>query len=431
MMHLKPPSTLRPRWTLFLLSLVAIIGFIDRQVVTILMEPIKHDLDFSDTMLGAISGTAFAIFYVTAAFPLARWGDHGDRRLIITLCVAVWSVATALCGAALNFAQLAAARIGVAIGESGANPISQSLLLDLFPASRRAWVLAILNAANSIGLGAGFALGGWLATLYSWRTVFVIVGLPGLVLALLLALTASEPRRNQPAGAPPPLSDVAATLLRLPGMGWMVAVAATTSLCGFGLLTWGPSFMVRVHGMPIQAVGAEMGAATVGGLVIGSLVAGKLADWAGRSDIRWYAWISAIGLLLSFPATLAFVFWPGSTGALVCFFLLELCMTSFMPSLFALALSIAPSNMRATTAATLSMAINLVGAGVAPLAVGAISDFITPRFGDQSLRYSLLVLSSGLVLGATAAFMAGRRLGAGRLSADGTGLLQPGARLAE
>lgn len=418
-----------PHYTLALLSLLAIIGYIDRQVLTVLMEPIKDDLGLNDTMLGALSGTAFAIFYCTAAFPIARWGDHGDRKTIISLCVLVWSVATAACGVAVNFVHLALARIGVAIGEAGANPVSQSLLSDLYPAHRRASVFAVLNAANATGIGLGLAIGGWLATIYPWRTVFLIVSVPGLALAALTWFTAREPRR-EPGHPPLRASDAPGiwqsivTVVRIPGLPWMLGTAAATSVTGFGLLTWAPSFLIRVHGLNVQQAGLWMGMATIGGLVAGSVLAGFLSDWAGKRDQRWYAWISAAGLLLAFPSTVAFVLWPTSFGALGFFFLLKFTMTLYMPAMYALALTLAPATSRAMTSAMLGMAINLAGVGIGPLIIGGISDTLQPVYGEHSIRYSLLVVSVGLLFGTVFALLAGRSLGR-RQRADAIGLGQP------
>lgn len=414
-----------PHYHLMLLALITAIASVDRQVLTILIEPIRHDLQLNDATLGALSGTAFAVFYATAAFPLARMGDRGDRRVILAACAIVWSLATAACGLARSFFELMLARIGVAVGEAGATPISQSLLVDLYPPERRAFVFAILNAALSIGLGLGFALGGWLATIFPWRTVFMLVGLPGLLLGGLLYFTARDPRAAVVGGTAsssgqPAFLRSLVEVWRIPGLPWILLVSGATAITGVGMLVWSPSFLVRVHHMDLATAGFWLGVTTMAGLAAGSLLSGWLCDRASRRDIRWYAWISAAGLFLAIPCAIAFVLWPTPAGAITCFFFLKFTVTLYTPAFQTLALNLAPANLRATTSATIGMSINLAGAGIGPLVAGLISDYLEPRYGDLSIRYSLIVITAGIVVAAFSALVVGHKL---KVRGDGTAAL--------
>ena len=213
----------RRHYVLFILCLVGIVNFVDRQILAILLEPIKTDLGVSDTAMGLLSGIAFSAFYVIAGIPIARMVDRGSRRNVLVGCLTVWSLATVLCGFVQNFVQLALARIGVASGEAGGGPATQSLLADLYPVSQRATVIGIWLAAQAIGIAFGLFFGGWLNTAFDWRIAFIVVGLPGLLLAVGIHLTVKDPPRGMAdAGAsiappvePPPFREAFAFAFRL------------------------------------------------------------------------------------------------------------------------------------------------------------------------------------------------------------------------
>jgi predicted MFS family arabinose efflux permease len=376
------------------------------------MEVIKKDLKLTDTVLGLLSGVSFAIFYVAAAFPIAQYSDRGDRRLVIAVCVSVWSVATALCGAALNAWHLALARIGVASAEAGAGPASQSLLVDIFPKERRTLVLSTLLAANSVGLSVGLALSGWLATYFSWRIVFVIVGVPGVLVGLLVWLLVVEPRRGEvaleKAPAKIPLGDVFKTMLASPSLSWFGLLLITVPITGFGVLIWSPSFFQRIHHLSVAETGIWLGGATGVGLVAGNLVAGWVTDKFGTDDLRFNGLIAGWGLLAAFPLSLGFVLAPDPMVSLVFFMLLKFVMTLHLGPMIALSFAQVPVAMRAMMGATISMLITMAGLGFGSFIAGRMSDAFAAQFGSQSLRYALLVICFPLLIGALAGFMAGR-----------------------
>ena len=189
------------RYVLAVLVLVYVVNFVDRQVFSILIEPIKADIDLSDTQLGFLGGVAFAFFYTIAGIPIARWADRGNRVTIVTLALVIWSGMTALTGLARGFGSLMIARIGVGIGEAGCSPPIHSLISDYFPPERRATALSIYALGIPIGAAIGTLAGGWIGQYYGWRTAFLVVGLPGLAIAVLVKLTLREVPRGHSEGA--------------------------------------------------------------------------------------------------------------------------------------------------------------------------------------------------------------------------------------
>ncbi|MFZ4745924.1 MAG: MFS transporter [Sphingomonas sp.] len=402
----------RRHLTLALLCVVAALSYIDRQVLTVLMEAIKTELVLTDTVLGLLSGFSFAIFYVFAGFPIARYADRGDRRLVIALCVAVWSAATAACGLAQNAWHMALARIGVAAGEAGAGPAGYSLATEIYPIDRRVTVISILLAANSVGLAAGLALTGWLATMFNWREVFFIVGIPGLGIALAVWLLAAEPRRGRGAVAVTApvirLGKVFAVMARSTSLRWVAVLLIAVPITGFGFLIWSPSFFQRVHHLSVEQTGYWLGLATLMGLVFGNLAAGWLGDRYGKDNPRFNGALAAGGLLAAFPFALIFVLAPDVRVSLAAFAVLKFLMTLHLGPIMTLCFAQVPKEMRAMMSATINMMISLAGIGLGAFLVGRLSDSFQLRYGDQSLRYSLLVICFGLLVGAVAAFMAAR-----------------------
>ena len=399
--------------TLWLMGAMAVISYIDRQAFTVLMEPIRQEMDLSDSVLALLSGLAFAVFYATFAFPLARIADRGDRAKLIAMCVGFWSLATAASGLAQNAAQLAIARIAVASGEAGAGPAAQALLTEVYPKERRVFALGFLQASYSVGLSAGVAIAGVLAAFFDWRIVFFIIGLPGVLLALAIAKFAVEPRRNAlqsgtPRAAAMPVGVVLKTFFGSTPLRWIAVLCCTAPITGLGFLMWAPSFLQRTHGLSIAETGGGLGLAILIGLVAGNLTAGWLGDRYGKHDPRFNGWIASIGLLLAFPLALAFALAGNVFVALGCFLALKFLMTLWLAPSIALAFAHVPPEMRATTSAVLTMCINLAGVGVGTLLIGIMSDNFAQAYGDQSLRYALAWLSGGLLFAAVAAFMAGR-----------------------
>lgn len=387
------------RYTLGVLVVVYTFNFIDRQILSILIEPIKADLGVSDFGMGLLSGTAFAVFYATLGMPLALIADRWNRRNLIGLSLAVWSGMTALSGLAMNFWQLAAARIGVGIGEAGCSPSAHSMLADLYPAKERATALGIYALGIPIGIMFGLFAGGAIADAFGWRLAFFVVGLPGLVLSAVVFLTVKEPPRGHSDGhsgldstqGRASILEVFRFLLARRSFVHMAAGGGLTAFVGYGLITWAPTFFVRTHGMSLTEAGFWLGLVLgiPGGL--GIVAGGWLSDRYGARDARWYLWVVAVALAVVVPvgaaAFLVDAWWLS---------LLLLCIpvmlgNFYQGTTFAQAQGLAPVHMRAVAAAILLFILNFIGFVFGPPAVGMLSDLLTAPFGADALRYSLFV----------------------------------------
>jgi len=373
-----------------------VFNFLDRQVVAILLQAIKQDLDLSDTQLGAFSGIAFAFLYSTLGIPLARWADRGVRRSIIALALLVWSGMTALQGLAPSFLWLLAARVGVGIGEAGCSPPAHSLISDLFEPKRRATALSIYALGIPIGGAIGLAAGGWLRETFDWRTALMIVGLPGLGLALLVRLTLREPTRGwweggrRAAQAPPSLGEVARVLRERSAFVHMAIAGALHALYGYGAAAFNPAFFERVHGLAPLEIGYWLGAIAATTGVLGTFLGGWLTDRVSGRDPRWYAWLPGWGTAIGVPFVLVFYLWPDGYGALALAALPAVLGGLYLGPTFAITQALVPPHMRAQAAAVLLLILNLIGMGLGPQLVGLFSDLLAPRFGNESIRWSLL-----------------------------------------
>lgn len=405
-------SPARRNLTFALLMLVAVLSYVDRQIFTLFQDDIKTDLELSDGQLGLLGGMSFALFYTLAAFPIARLADRGDRRLIIAVCVAVWSAATALCGQAHSFWQMVLARIGLAAGEAGAGPAGNSLLTEIFPEDRRTTVISGLLAANAVGISGGLALGGWLSQFYDWRGVFLILGLPGIALGLTVWLLSAEPRRGKGAVVVPPpqmpMREVLRTMAGNTSLRWVALLLSMVPLTGFAFILWGASFFQRVHGLDKTETGFWLGGAMAAGLVLGNLVAGWVSDRFGKASPRFNGWFAGLGLLVSFPFGLGFALSPDPWIALGCFVVVKFTMTLHLGPIIALCFAQVPVAMRAMMSATINMVIGLAGMGVGGTVAGYASQAFAAEYGDKSLQPALALISCCLVIGGIAAIMAGR-----------------------
>jgi MFS family permease len=396
-----PPPSLSKKaanYTLAVLCVIAIVNYIDRQVLSILLEEVRHDLGATDTQMGLLNGFVFASVYIIAGVPIARLVDGGSRRNVLAVCMTIWCTSTALCGLAGNYWQLALARMGVAAGEAGAHPSSQSLIADLFPRETRSRALGLWNASNSAGIGLGLFIGGFLSHYMSWRSVFVVVGLPGLALAVLTFLTVREPPRPTGDAPAPPFKDTIRHLAAIPSYNLALLVTALASFCGAGMFGWLPTFFIRIHNMSVAAVGAWTGMASVGSLVAAHILAGALADRFGRKDPRAYFIIPGVSVLLTAPLVVAFAFVESQSVAIVLFFALKLALGLHMVPVYTVAITLAPGNMRGIAAFTLAIGINLAGSGLGPFFVGAMNDLFAPQFGEEAIRYSMALLIGPLFL---------------------------------
>ncbi len=372
-----------------------------------LIVPIKEEFGVSDTALGLLSGFAFALLYTLAGIPIARWADRGSRTRIIALALTLWSAVTAACGLARSFVELALLRVLVGVGEAGGNPPSHSLIADYFPPHKRATALSIYAWGVYIGSAIAFLAGGYLVTNYSWRTAFFVVGLPGLFLAAIVALTVRElPRgaseQRVESSVQPSFPEVLRHLLRRRAFVYIVLGASVQSLSGYGVLTWGPTFLHRVHEMPWTEIGTFLG--WIIGLAgcLGAYAGGRLADRFGARDASWYMRLPALQSIAGVPFVLGFALLPQqySLLAFIPFYALG---AMYVGPMFSMVQGLVPLRMRATASALLLFVVNLIGLGLGPLSVGVLNDYVFgPHYGELAIRYSMLVIG---LLGGTASLL--------------------------
>ncbi len=406
-------STKGARMMLSLLVLLYVINYIDRQILSVLLEPIKQELEVSDTAMGLLTGLAFALFYTTAGIPIARWADRGSRRNVVVIGVVVWSAMTALSGLARNFAQLALARIGVGVGEATLSPAAHSLISDAFPPERRATALGIYNIGGNVGIMLGFMLGGWIGDTFGWRMAFLVVGLPGLAAAALVQATLREPIRGGLEGViddgdEAGLGDVIRYMLSQRTFRHLCLSSGLYAFAAYGFTIWGATFLIRVHEMSLTDTGIAMGLIQGLGGGLGTYLGGALADRFAREDARYLVWVPALGGGLALPLLAIFLFWPDRNGALSAYALAMIFSVFFVGPCYAIAQGLARLRMRAQAAAILMFAINLIGLGIAPLAVGVLNDALASTYGDEAIRYSLMITGAASVWAVVHSLLAAR-----------------------
>jgi predicted MFS family arabinose efflux permease len=413
-----PPSVFSPavrNYALGVLVVVYTFNFIDRQILSILLEPIKQDLGLSDTALGMLTGFAFALFYATLGIPIARLADRGNRRNIIAWSLTIWSAMTALSGIAQNFWHLLIARIGVGVGEAGCSPPAHSMIADYFPAENRATALGIYSLGIPVGILFGFIAGGWLNEFFGWRVAFFVVGVPGILLALLVRWSLREPDRGMAEGRQanadqPGIMETFTYLYQKPSFRHMAIGGGLTAFVGYGIVTWVPSFLIRSYGMDTGEVGTYLGLilGIPGG--IGIALGGYLADRYGAKDTRWYLWVVTVALLIAVPITVGVYLSSSATASLLFLILPVLLGNFYQATTFSQAQGLVPLRMRAVAAAVLLFILNIIGLGAGPQMVGVVSDLLAPTYGDESLRYALLALSFVNIWAAYHYYLAGKTL---------------------
>ena len=402
-------------WALLLLVVVYTFNFIDRQIVGILAVPIKADLGLSDAQLGLMGGLAFALFYTGLGIPVAMLADRFSRTWIMTGALVIWSGMTAACGLAGNFWQLFLARLGVGVGEAGGVAPAYSLISDLFPPHQRARALSIYSFGIPIGSALGIVFGGVIASLIDWRFAFFAVGLAGIVLAPIFRLSLKEPPRGRYDRrreiVPPPALRAIFSELRSKPSFWLISLGAScSSMMGYGLFFWLPSFFVRSYGMSLLNASLYFGAILLIGGLAGIWAGGWMADRFAQVKRTRYLTIPAAAFLLTVPFYLLGILSP--TLVLTFFVLLvptALGLAWLGPVISAIQHLVRP-DMRATASAVFLFINNLIGIGIGTWAIGALSDLLSLRFGDDSLRYSILAGTLFYVLAAALFFLGSRWL---------------------
>ena len=400
-----------PRITLAMLLLVYSFNFLDRQILSILAQPVQRDLGLDDGQMGMLGGLAFAALYSTLAIPLALIADRTSRTWVITLSLAVWSGFTALCGTAQNFTQMFLYRLGVGVGEAGGVAPSYALIADTFPPERRARALAIYSLGIPLGAAGGVLLGGYIAQAVEWRTAFYTVGIAGLVIAPFFRLLVKDPPRPAASADRIPVSHVFGILARKPSFWLMAFGAAAGSMCGYGVGFWLPSLMMRSFGLDLIQTGQFFGALLLSGGVAGILLGGSLGDRLGARDKRWYALLPALCYVLGTPLFIAGVLSSGWVAAFALFVIPQALVYVWLGPVLTAVQHLVPAHMRATASACFLLINNLIGLGLGSWVVGQLSKGLAPTYGSESLRYAIAVaLCLYLVAGALMA-LASRRLG--------------------
>jgi predicted MFS family arabinose efflux permease len=395
------------RYVLGVLFVVYVFNFIDRQVLAILLDPIKQELGVSDTAMGFLSGFAFAFFYTFAGIPIARWADRASRRSIIALGLGLWSAMTAASGLAANFLQLALARVGVGVGEAAGSPPAHSLISDYFAPERRATALAIYATGVYVGAMIAFLAGGYIRDHFDWRIAFFAVGLPGIPLALLVRFTVREPPRGHSESGPADtrttgMAEVIRFLLKRRSFLYILVAASCQAMSGYGVLAWGPTFLGRVHQMSGVEIGIWFGLSIGLGGTLGATLGGAIADRLGARDRRWYMFLSAIVTLAGVPFVAGFLLLDDTLIALLCFFPFYLLAAMYVGPMLSMTQGLVKLRMRATASAILLFMLNMFGLGAGPLLVGFLNDQLNDRFGLEAIRYSLLVV--GIIGGLASVF---------------------------
>lgn len=386
----------------FILAIVYTLNFLDRQIVSILAEPIRKDLNLSDTQLGLLGGIVFALFYTTFGIPIGWLADRAKRVWIISGACALWSLFTALCGTATSFLQLALFRMGVGIGEAGGSPPSYSLISDYFKPEERGTALAIYSLGVPAGSMFGAALGGWIASEHGWRVAFFAMGIPGIVMALILLLVVREPKRGglDPAAAlgaeghdtPPPLFAAIGGFFGNRTLMLTAIAAGLSAFVGYAALTWNPPFLIRVKGMSLTQVAAYYSLVLGITGMIGTFAAGWLVDKLSVRDRRWFAWVPAIAFAITIPFWIGLLYAPTWQIALACIAVPALLNTCYLaPALAVVQNAVAP-NRRTISGAVLLFILNIIGLGAGPVYVGRISDMAKPEYGENSLTIGFAAL---------------------------------------
>ena len=402
-------------YVIAMLFLVHATSLIDRNILGILLEDIKADLQSSDTQLGLLTGPAFAVTNALAGIPLARLADRWSRRGIVAWGLLAWSVLTAVQGLTRTFGTLLVARIGVGIGEASTGPSAHSLISDYFPLRQRATAISIYTIGGHVGLSLAFLVGAWLSDAFSWRIALVAVGLPGIVLSFVFMFTVDEPVRGAiegqvDTGEVVPLGSLIRILGGKPTFRHLTMALPLFVCASYVLSIWGAVFLMRVHGLSKSEISLTFGLilGVAGG--VGSLAGGFLSDRLARRDRRWYAWLPGVATLCAVPFFIGFLLSPNPWIALALLAPTVLLNATSIAPLWAANQAIAPLRMRATAYAIIHLGLSAISGGLAPLLIGYLNDVLAPSFGSEAIRYSLFLIVVTNIWGALHAFMAARRL---------------------
>lgn len=372
----------KANYVLAVLFLVTMLNFLDRQIISILAEPIKRDMGLSDKQIGLMTGLSFALFYTTLAIPVAALADRWNRSKIIAIAVTIWSIMTLLCGVAGNFLQMFLARIGVGIGESAAAPASHSLIADLFPPERRAGALGILGMSVPIGAFLAYAGGGWVAEHFGWRLAFLLAAVPGIIIGLMMWFTVRDPR-----GTPPlagvfakregeiGLKEAVAQLTKQRGYWQLIGIGTLVHLVAYGQGAFIAAHFARTHGLDYAEIGLKLGLMVLIAGASGAYLGGKLGDWLDTNRPAVSLLACGAVFLLSIPATILAIYSENVNMAMVLFGVQTFAATFYYGPTYSAVQTVATDRTRAMAIAIFLMISGLIGLGLGPVLVGALSDF--------------------------------------------------------
>jgi MFS family permease len=430
------------RYVVLTLFVVYTFNFIDRQIVAVMQEPIKAHFDLSDLQLGLLTGPAFALLYAVLGLPIAYLADRWNRVSIISISLAVWSAFTALFGLVNSYLMLFLMRVGVGIGEAGCSPPAHSLISDYVAPRKRGGAMSVYSLGIPIGSVLGILITAivyrWVADYYdangapeylaaigadvAWRVPFLLIGIPGVLLAIFLKLTVKEPVRGRfddghKAGEQASVGAVLRALLKKPSFWYLAFAAAIASLVGYGLFPWLLSYFIRISLASGIAPQDALANAAIpysfvigGGGFIGTLAGGYLTDRFSKKWLGYYAAIPGIALLAALPIYFLSLSIPPNWMAFLLLGVSSALGSMWYGPVWAIVQNLVKPSMRAMAPAILLFIINIIGLGIGPPAVGALSDFFREAYGDQALRYAILAISSMIIPAAGLFLLAARSI---------------------
>lgn len=387
------------RTMLWILLIVYIFNFLDRQIVNILAEPIKAELGLSDTQLGLLAGPAFAVFYALLGIPIARYADKdGTNRVrLIAIALAIWSAMTAVCGLAQNFVQLLFARIGVGVGEAGCTPAAHSLISDSVPAEKRSSAIAFYGLGVPIGSLLGLITGGIVNDLYGWRIALMLVGAPGLMLALVVLFVMREPRHSRTAEAaatasaavPLSLGEAMREIFASRAYIYILIAASFTAFLGYGKGLWTISFFIRSHGLSTTQAGLSLAVVLGLAAAFGTWLGGKTADKFGARDKRHILTFPAFGMALVAPVLFLGYHMENWLVAMALLVVPSIVNNAYYGPAYGCVQGLVQPRARAVAASIMLFGQNLIGLGLGPFLFGVLSDALQPVAGQESVRWVL------------------------------------------
>ena len=406
-------------YLLHILMVILALNYVDRLVLGLVLQEIKVDLSLTDTQLGLLSGIAFAFFYSVMGIPIARWADRGNRIVIISLTAAAWSVGVALCGVATGFLDLLLIRVLVAVGEAGCIPPGLSLISDYFTRAERPRAVSRYMLGGPLSVALGYSLAGSLNQHFGWRVTFILLGVPGLAMAVLAWFTLREPRLRRPrsrtlgirvapgSATPTDARSICKTLWRNRTFRHLLFSVSGLWFFAYGVLLWQPTFFIRSYGLSTAELGLWLtGIWAIAGTA-GTYLGGEFASRFAPSDERLQLRFMTL-LVVSFGALSGAIYITQNLYAAFGFMALgAFGINLIYGPLFAMLQALVPEPMRAVSVAVTYLFANLIGMGLGPLATGALSDALRPYFGEESLRYALISLSPGYLFCAWLLWRAG------------------------